>query len=68
MPHGRGPGYPWVNENGESAWRLLILNVLRRGWASFVRRESEEEGSISVEVLDGQRHDVRGQRQAAGGT
>jgi len=55
MPHGGGADYPWIDEDRKCAWRLLILNTGRgRGCigSRSTRCECEQEGCISVQVLD----------------
>ena len=37
---------------------VLVLRCWRRIWGAMVGREGEKKGGVSVEMLDGQRHDV----------
>jgi hypothetical protein len=58
VPHGGRTAYPRINEDRECSWSLLIWETWRR-WGCIVGwSEGEEEGGVSVEVLDGERHDV----------
>ena len=36
----------------------MVLRCWRRIWGAVVGREGEKKGGVSVEMLDGQRHDV----------
>lgn len=55
MPHGRWPREPRIDENGESPWRIAI--AMRRR-SLFGRGEGQEEGRVTIQVLDFERHDV----------
>ena len=58
MPHDGWAVEPWIDEDGECSWWLMVFG---RGWRRILlvrRGECEEEGGIAVEMLDGQRHDV----------
>ena len=58
MPHGSGTGYPWVDEDGKGAWRLVVLQAWWSRRGTLCRSEGEEERGVSIKVLDGEGHDV----------
>lgn len=53
MPHSGGTAYPWVNEDREGTWRLLIWEACRRRRCVISGREGEKEGGVSIKMLDG---------------
>ncbi len=51
MDYVRGAGKPWIDDNGE------VPRLAGSWWKWENRLESEEEGSICIQMLDSQRHD-----------
>jgi len=57
MPHQGRTGEPWIDENRECSWSAIEA---WRGWRTVVGwGEGDEEGRVTVELSDSDRHDER---------